>query len=103
MIDTEIRALIVADRERVQRLMLTGQEIEVLQHFTSYTVFTSVQVSAVFGFAASHSSMVMRRLFDKGYVTRRRVSSITGGNQYEFASDRTALVYLRTDHDEQND
>lgn len=85
MSDNEIRSLIITDRESVRRLMLTDQESEVLHHFRNYTVFSSFQVSAVFCFQPNHTSMVMRQLFDKGYVTRRRVTSTSGGSEYQYS------------------
>lgn len=94
MTDDEIRTLILTDRERVQRLMLTDQESEVLQHFISYTTFSSFQVSAVFCFQPSHTSMVMKKLFDKGYVTRRRETAPSGGSEYQYAA-----VVTRQGHD----
>jgi len=84
MKDSKLRQIIVSDRERIQRLMLTDQEAEVLNHFSQYRDFSSFQVSAVFCFQPSHSSMVMKKLFDKGYVKRRLVTSPSGGNEYQF-------------------
>jgi len=84
MTNNEIRRMLLQHRDQVQRFILTDQEAQVLDQFGGHDMFCSADVTSAFGFSPSHTSMVMRRLFDKGYVNRRRVSAPSGGIEYEF-------------------
>ena len=77
-----LRNTIIENREMIKKLMLTDQQAEVLDYFSSYVSFRACDVSKEFGLNPSHSSMVMRGLYDKGYVSRTMASADTGGPEY---------------------
>lgn len=68
------RRIILQDLESVQSVMLTRQQWQVVKFIEQRGATTTGDISAHFNFKGSHTAMICRALFDKGYVERTPIS-----------------------------
>ena len=80
----QIRKAIARDLDAVQAVLVTPFQWEVLQFVIKNSPVRSHAVTSRFDLSPQHTAMVMKALYDKGYVRRAWRNSPSGGHEYEF-------------------
>lgn len=82
----DIRQYIVSKPDVVRGLCLGPREVEVFRFVSKKEPVLASEIADAFDLQPSNASMVMRKLFQKGYVYRESVCQESGGYEYQYRS-----------------
>ena len=85
-IEPQIRKMIFNNQPIVKHLMLTERQINIVCLARDRGSITSHVVAWFFKISAQNSSVQLRRLHEKGYLIRKKVTAETGGIEYIYES-----------------
>ena len=82
--DDKLRQLIFNDLERVKELLLTKNDIEIINYIKDKRGVTAVDIAKRQDISMQNASTKLKRLFDQGYLIRREMSSSSGGIEFVY-------------------
>ena len=87
--EAEFRKAFIGNFEKALALSLTRHESEIVETIIylerQSSIGSSREIARLHGAAVVTISTQLKRLYDKGYLNRKRVADPTGGIMYEYA------------------
>lgn len=79
-----IRAYWLRDREQIKNLMPTKQQLKIVKDIKAKGMTNSIDIATTFDITLQQATMVLKACYDKGYIKRRDIGSLTGGQFFVY-------------------
>lgn len=91
------RRVLIGDEDNITFWLLSKQQKKLLKEIIQHDDWCSSSylrsLREFKGMSIQHISTLLKQIHDKGYLDRRRSSSLTGGAEYFYTYKRPAYVY----------